>query len=502
MRFNMWLAAGTLIVGAAGVFADGGGAARAQESGGRSPLACPGYSKCPEVDYSQLLQIDRDARRVDAEVNREEGAAFRRYRQGGLTSLEAERLLGKLVIYDKNLSVNRNIACGTCHSAEAGFTGGISLLNRENVAYGGSVAERSAKRKPMSYAYAPFAPVLHYRARTQDFVGGNFWDMRATGKVTGNPAGDQALGPPLSPEEMGMNDPACVVYRIATGAYAGLFRQVWGADAFDISWPSDVARTCARPLSTHASNPTSLHLGTADRALATRDYDEMGLAAAAFEAGPEVSPFSSKFDAWQDGKAQLSAQEMEGFHLFRGQGQCDQCHAAAGKHPLFTDFTAVNIGSPRNDDLPFLYENKPDPYGYVSNPDGPSFVDNGVGAFLQGSTDPAWNQLAPSFMGTFQVATARNADRRPYASFVKAYTHNGFFKSLKELVHFYNTRDVLARCPTSDPEAPGVGVTCWPAPEQPANMSHQLGNLGLTDAQEDAIVAFLGTLTDGYRPAP
>jgi len=60
----------------------------------------------------------------------------------------------------------------------------------------------------MSYAYAPFAPVLFYRPSTGDFVGGNFWDMRATGLVTGNPAGDQALGPPLNPVEMANPDPA------------------------------------------------------------------------------------------------------------------------------------------------------------------------------------------------------------------------------------------------------------------------------------------------------
>jgi cytochrome c peroxidase len=86
-------------------------------------------------------------------------------------------------------------------------------------------------------------------------------------------------------------------------------------------------------------------------------------------------------------------------------------------------------------------------------------------------------------------------DKRPYPSFVKSYGHNGVFKSLKQIVHFYNTRDVLPRCETTS--KPSVGVNCWPAPEVPENVNDsELGNLGLTDAEEDAIVAFLGTLSD------
>ena len=85
---------------------------------------------------------------------------------------------------------------------------------------------------------------------------------------------------------------------------------------------------------------------------------------------------------------------------------------------------------------------------------------------------------------------------RPRPDFVKAYMHNGYFKSLKEVVHFYNTRDVLPKCAAGDP---GEKVTCWPAPEDSTNLNkRQLGNLKLTDQEEDALVSFLRTLTDGY----
>jgi len=95
-----------------------------------------------------------------------------------------------------------------------------------------------------------------------------------------------------------------------------------------------------------------------------------------------------------------------------------------------------------------------------------------------------------------QVPTLRNVDKRPYPAFVKAYGHNGYFTSLKGIVHFYNTRDVLPRCKLHDA---GEGTTCWPAPESTDNMnSSKVGNLGLSDAEEDALVAFMQTLTDGF----
>jgi cytochrome c peroxidase len=93
------------------------------------------------------------------------------------------------------------------------------------------------------------------------------------------------------------------------------------------------------------------------------------------------------------------------------------------------------------------------------------------------------------------VPTLRNVDKRPDPTFVKAHGHNGYFTSLKQIVHFYNTRDVLPRC---QPHDPGEGTTCWPAPESTANMNtSKVGRLGLSDAEEDALVLFMQTLTDG-----
>ena len=236
-------------------------------------------------------------------------------------------------------------------------------------------------------------------------------------------------------------------------------------------------------------------------------YDGFALAISAYEFSPEVSPFTSKYDYVQAGKEQFTAQEKLGYDLFRGKAGCNQCHrdGGPGEEPLFTDFTASNLGVPKNPGLQFYYESALDQQGYSPNPAGPAHVDSGVGFFLrklkslsgQLNPDSEWIKLAPKFDAKFQVPTLRNVDMRPRPEFVKAYMHNGYFKSLKEVVHFYNTRDVLPRCIPGDP---GEKVSCWPAPEDSTNLNQrQLGNLKLTSPEEDALVAFLKTLTDGYQ---
>lgn len=80
--------------------------------------------------------------------------------------------------------------------------------------------------------------------------------------------------------------------------------------------------------------------------------------------------------------------------------------------------------------------------------------------------------------------------------------HNGYLKSLKAVVHFYNTRDTLNGGVHKPAGEAGEGITYWPPPEIDQNLSQKVGNLGLTDAEEDQIVLFLQTLTDGYFVPP
>jgi cytochrome c peroxidase len=453
-------------------------------------------------------QALREIEKVEAEIDRIEAQTLAHIAAPPNNQVQQIELLGKALIYDKNLSVNRNEACAFCHMPETGFTGPISDLNRTTGSYPGSVRTRFGQRTPQPHAYAPLAPVLHYNPGQGDLVGGNFWDMRATGRRLGNPAAEQAQGPPTNPVEMGLPDIACAVYRASGRPYRRLFEQVWGKQSFDIIWPSDVEQVCNRPGPPPANDPKPVHLNDVDRGRVGATFDQMAQSIAGYEASAEVTNFSSKFDAVLAGKVQFTTQERLGYDLFRGKAQCNACHrdGGPGEDPLFTDFTASNIGIPRNLRLGFYAEDQPDVLGYAANPAGPSFVDGGVGSFLANghplsepsAIDARWLKLIPDNNGRFQVPTLRNVDKRPYPEFVRAYGHNGYFKSLKSIVHFYNTRDVLPRCGS---DGAGEGTTCWPAPESTDNLNtKRVGRLGLSEAEEDALVSFLQTLTDGFMP--
>lgn len=376
-------------------------------------------------------------------------------------TLSPQEQLGKDIFFDTDLSVNGNQSCAACHASQSGWTGPDAAVNAHGAVYEGSIAGRFGNRKPPSSAYATQSPILHV---TRDlFVGGNFWDGRATGERLGNPAADQAQGPFLNPLEQALGSAADVTGRICASAYAELFRQVCGADACD---PARV-----------------------DEA-----YDCVGLAVAAYEASPEVNEFSSKYDAVIAGQAKFTKLEQQGFALFMGKGKCQKCHTVTprARPALFTDFTYDNLGLPKNPENPFYDQ-------YQFNPQGASWVDTGLGGFLSSRTEYA--SYAAENDGKQKVPTLRNVDRRPSPGFVKAFGHNGYFKDLKRIIHFYNTRDVLPTCPTSLTDADAEVAGCWPGPEIAANVNtSELGNLRLTEDEEWALVAFIKTLSDGWTP--
>jgi cytochrome c peroxidase len=474
-----------------------------------APMLNADMASAQDASTTLSPQALREIARVEAEIDRIEAETAERLAKAPGNQVQQVELLGKLILFDKQLSVYRNEACMFCHMPETGFTGPVSELNRTTGSYPGSLRTRFSDRKPQTHAYAPLSPVLHYNRGQGDLVGGNFWDMRATGRRLGNPAAEQAQGPPTNPVEMGLPDIACFVYRASQQPYRALFESVWGQQAFAIAWPSDVEQVCDRPGPPAAADPLPVHLGPIDRGRAGTTFDQMAQSIAGYEASAEVTAFSSKYDSVLAGKAKFTPQEQTGYDLFRGKAQCNTCHrdGGPGEDPLFTDFTASNIGTPANPRLPYYAEGQPDAFGYVANPAGALFVDGGVGSFLTkghvlsqpSAVDARWAPLAPGNQGRMQVPTLRNVDKRPNPDFVKAYGHNGYFTSLKTIVHFYNTRDALPRC---QPHDAGEGTSCWPAPETTDNMNTtKMGRLGLTDAEEDAIVSFMQTLTDGFTPA-
>jgi cytochrome c peroxidase len=375
--------------------------------------------------------------------------------------------LGKLIFFDTNLSINSNQSCAACHTPEVGWTGPVPAINAVGAVYEGSISGRFGNRKPPSSAYATFSPILHYVIEKKEalFIGGNFWDGRASGEKLGNPAADQAQGPFLNSLEQALSAPADVVSRVCGGSYGALLRQVWG---------------------NHVCEPNSV----------SDAYDKIALSIAAFEASPESNAFTSKYDYYLNGMVDLTNEEKRGLNLFKSKGKCAKCHvldAGANGHPLLTDFTYDNLGVPRNPGNPF--------YTQVDfNPRGDRWIDAGLAEFLASRRD--YQQFASANDGKQKVPTLRNVDKRPYERFAKAYTHNGYFKSLKAIVHFYNTRDAKPTCVNPfTTAADALDQNCWPAPEVSVNVNNQeLGNLHLTEDQEDAIVTFLKTLSDGHQP--
>jgi cytochrome c peroxidase len=495
-------------------------------------------------DENQSTAIPPDAQAsiqaVETRIDRYEAFYLKQFlanppdRSGQLAN---ETTLGGLLLYDKTLSVKGNEACAFCHMPEAGFTGPVSTLNQTTGSYPGSIRSRFGNRKPQSYTYATFAPIFHYNATQKNFYGGNFWDGRATGTRLGNPAAEQAQGPPDNPLEMGFTDFACFVYRASRAPYSSLADAVWGSQIFAIQWPADTESVCSKPGGNYDPNHPTVYLSKVDRSRAQAAYDQLTLSIAQYEAHPPVNRFSSKFDYYLAGDkhAQLTPDELQGWKLFRTKANCNSCHldgtqsngptpeskprksaapepngaepAVTNLEPLFTDFTFANLGVPRNPGLPFLHESQPDPYGFTANPDGPNFHDGGLGALLQetgGSPNQQWSQYGEAFEGAMQTATLRNVDLRPGLpshAFVKAYMHNGYFKSLKEVVHFYNTRDKYQVQPGQTCAGKRLNIDCFPPPDSSKNLDRTIGNLHLTDHEEDQLVAFMETLTDGYNPA-
>src|SRR5258706_4005788 len=231
-------------------------------------------------------QEDPDVRRVNAEIDGMfSNALMQATASPPADQYHQRQLLATLLIFDKTLSVNKNLACTTCHDPAAGFTGGSSLFNQTVVAQPGSVAitnagpgapnYRIASRKPQTYGYAPFAPILHYNATQGDFYGGNFWDMRATGTRLGNGAAEQAQGPFTNPLEHGFADIACAVYRVSQSPYRAFFERVWGPQSFAVSWPANIEQVCSTPGPPPSNDPLPVHLSAVDRGIVSDTYDHI-----------------------------------------------------------------------------------------------------------------------------------------------------------------------------------------------------------------------------------
>jgi cytochrome c peroxidase len=309
-------------------------------------------------------------------------------------AISSEAALGKKIFFDASLSASGRMSCATCHSPAYAYGPPNGLA----VQLGGAAMNQQGARSVPSLRYVlNRTPVwhMHYvedpldkiEERNDPPTGGFGWDGRFQSLR------EQAAFPLLAPNEMANAGPGAVSAKLERATYAEDFRAVFGARIF------------AEPAEAYA------------QALAALERFELE--------DPSFHPYSSKYDAYLDGNAQLSEQERRGLALFDDplRGNCASCHldqkGADGSHPLFTDYEFEALGVPRN---PEIAANRSKQY-----------FDMGLCGPLRGD-----QSKVTTYCGLFKTPTLRNVATRA------AFFHNGRFHSLRDSLRFYVERDTDA----------------------------------------------------------
>ncbi len=339
-----------------------------------------------------------------------------------VTPVNNKPAIGKLIFFDKNLSNPIGQACASCHAPETGFS---DPLHRD-ISEGALTGAFTNVNSP-NLAYNVFSPERTYNTTDETYIGGLFLNGRSPNLK------EQLIHPFIGALEMNNLSITNVVVKVKNAIYYSEIVKQYGVPKTDEELMSFIAD-----------------------------------AIVAFETSKEVNSFTSKFDYFNKQLIKFTPDENKGLSLFQGKGKCAQCHvlepdARTGKI-LFTDFSYDNIGVPKNEKNPFYTQST------TINPAGVNYIDLGIGAIVS----------KPEHNGKFRVPTLRNiAVSAPYF-------HNGSFKTLKEVIHFYNVRDVKP--------------SQFAAPEVRENVNKdELGDLKMTPEEENQLEAFLKTLTDHYR---
>ena len=357
---------------------------------------------------------------------------------------EALVALGRSIFFDRTLSEPPGTSCESCHDSTRAFAGNNGSTT--GVAQG-SRPGHFAKRNTPSVLYLKFVRAFHLHweedAPLPDAAGGFFWDGRVDSIV------DLVKGPLLDPDEMNNGDGRAVARKIAAAPYADTFRRAFG-DVLD------------------DGDATLKAVGAAEEAFLTSST---------------MSPFSSKFDEFLQGRATLTPVEARGLALFRdhAKGGCDTCHRINEKIPdpkrsPFTDYEYDSVGIPRNRRT-------------AANRDDPAYHDLG----LCQRPEPKFGSSAQRYCGSFRTPSLRNVAVR------RSFMHNGTFSSLRDVVAFYASG-------RTDPARWYGGSEAFddlpPKYREYVNVNDAPYNRtkgqapALNDDEIDAIVAFLETLTD------
>ncbi|HJV52144.1 MAG TPA: cytochrome c peroxidase [Noviherbaspirillum sp.] len=359
--------------------------------------------------------------------------------------LSAVAALGEKIFSDAGLSASGAQSCASCHDPAHAH----AQSNALSVQLGGPNLDVPGFRAVPSLRYLSSNPVFAFDSEGTA-IGGFNRDGRAQSLA------EQAQRPFLAPHEMANASKADLVARLKLAAYAEEFRKVFGASIFD---NADEA------------------FDRAVFALQRYQIEDSGF-----------HPFDSKYDLFLAGKVQLSTAELRGLALFNSpaKGNCASCHTSArgadGSPPLFTDFSFDNLGVPR-----------------ASTADIPATADSNY--FDLGLCGPDRSDLAErtDLCGAFKVPTLRNVATR------RVFFHNGHFKSLREALRFYVRRDTNPEewYPTVDgvvqkfDDLPPQYRANVNTSEAPYNRQPGMAP-ALSDDEIEDLIAFLGTLTDGY----
>lgn len=390
--------------------------------------------------------------------------------------------LGKRIFFDPGLSSSGKLSCSSCHSPRHHY----GPPNDLPAMFGGPTLSRQGVRAVPSLMYLERQPNFSIgpdneenetvsltqmaalgqdAARTQKTAqdtaqtaanlvpqGGLFWDGRV------DTLQQQALVPMLNPLEMDGGSVATVAAKLRRAPYAVRMQQLFGRSIFD---------------------DPSLAVAEALFAVGRYQIEE-----------PSFHPYTSKFDYWLEGKVKLTPTEFRGYQLFNdpAKADCGGCHldqpTKDGRPPLFTDHQFEALGAPRN---PALAANR-----------DPDYFDLGIcGPYRPDMKDQT------QYCGMFLTPTLRDVAAR------QVFFHNGVFRTLRQVMDFYDFRDTDPQRVYSR-DARGVVEKFNDIPRKYwANVDvtdppfdRKLGDKpAMTAADEQDIIAFLRTLTDGYRSA-
>jgi cytochrome c peroxidase len=366
--------------------------------------------------------------------------------------------LGAKLFVDPRLSPSGKVACVTCH--DPGHAYGPPNGFAVQLA-GGDLRQPGLRAAPSIRYLQAVQPFTEHFFDSEDeadesvdngAAGGLMWDGRADrGKV-------QASFPLLSDFEMANASPGQVVDEALAAGYGPMIEAAGGPGA-----SADRERAFATILD----------------ALEVYEQDWR-----------TFYPYTSKFDAWLAGEAELTPAEARGLELFEDpeKGNCSACHFSTpgneGTPPQFTDYGMIALGLPRNPQI-------------AANAD-PAWHDLGLCGPLR--TD---FQGVAAYCGLFRTATLRNVATR------RAFFHNGVIHDLREAVAFYATRDTdPGRWYPTLPDGSVAKFNDLP-PRYVVNINMDPpfggdpgGQPALTDPEIDDVVAFLRTLTDGWWQRP